>query len=376
MTKCILATGGAGYIGSHTTVELLRAGHSVVILDNFENSARDALASIPKIAGGGKIWLAEGDVRNARLVADVIQRHSVDAVIHFAGKKAVGESVADPLLYYHDNITGALSVLSAMRGTGCKRLVFSSSATVYGDVKMLPIPETAPTCSSNPYGRTKLMIEEIIDDFVASTDDFGALSLRYFNPVGAHPSGFIGESPIGTPNNLFPFIAQTAAGMRDMVQIFGNDYETRDGTGSRDYIHVVDLARGHVAAVEHLLSQTTNILPHRKVNLGTGKGHTVLEVLNTFSKVCGFQIPHRIVPRRPGDVGLSLADPSLAFGLFNWRAELGLDEMCRDHWRFQAATNEPRGRRRTRLGAEARWANRVWEDFESLGIAEGRNALA
>lgn len=376
MTGCILATGGAGYIGSHTTVELLRAGHSVIILDNFENSDRDALASIPKITGGGKIWVVEGDVRNARLVADVIQRHSVDAVIHFAGKKAVGESVADPLLYYHDNITGALSVLSAMRGTGCKRLVFSSSATVYGDAKVLPIPETAPTCSTNPYGRTKLMTEDIIDDFVAAVDDFGALSLRYFNPVGAHPSGFIGENPIGTPNNLFPYIAQTAAGMRDMVQVFGDDYETRDGTGSRDYIHVVDLARGHVAAVEHLLSQRTNILPHQKVNLGTGKGHTVLEVLNAFSKVCGFQIPHRIVPRRPGDVGLSLADPSLAWDLFNWRAELGLEDMCRDHWRFQAAAIEPRTRRRNHLGAEARWANRVWEDFESLGITEGRSALA
>ncbi|MFP7671916.1 UDP-glucose 4-epimerase GalE [Marivita sp. S0852] len=376
MTKCILATGGAGYIGSHTTVELLNAGYSVVIIDNFENSARDALAGVPKITGGGKIWLVEGDVRNARLVADVIQRHSVDAVIHFAGKKAVGESVADPLLYYHDNINGALSVLSAMRGTGCKRLVFSSSATVYGDAKVLPIPETALTCGQNPYGRSKLMIEDIIDDFVVSTDDFHALSLRYFNPVGAHPSGFIGENPNGPPNNLFPFIVQAAAGMRNKVQIFGNDYETHDGTGSRDYIHVVDLARGHVAAVEHLFSQMTNILPHRKVNLGTGKGHTVLEVLNAFSKVCGFQIPYQIGPRRPGDVGLSLADPSLASALFNWSAELGLEEMCRDHWRFQVAMMEPRIKRRNRIGADARWANRVLEDFESLSIADGKSALA
>lgn len=377
MTGCILATGGAGYIGSHTTVELLRAGHSVVILDNFENSDRDALASIPKITGGGKIWLVEGDVRNARLVADVIQRHSVDAVIHFAGKKAVGESVADPLLYYHDNITGALSVLSAMRGTECKRLLFSSSATVYGDATVLPIPETAPTSSQNPYGRTKLIIEEIIDDFVAVMDDFGALSLRYFNPVGAHPSGVIGENPIGKPNNLFPFIAQTAAGMRDMVQIFGNDYETHDGTGSRDYVHVVDLARGHVAAAQYMLSQTANIMPHRRVNLGTGKGHTVLEVINTFSKVCGFQIPHLFAPRRPGDFGQSLADPSLAYTLFNWKAELSLEQMCCDHWRFQLATVGPRRiGRQTRIGAEARWANSVREEFEALSTSDGRSALA
>jgi UDP-glucose 4-epimerase len=244
MTRRILATGGAGYIGSHTCVELLRAGYSVVILDNFENSSRDLVARIPLIAGAGDIRLVEGDVRDARLVADVLRQHKIDAVIHFAGKKAVGESVANPLLYYHDNLMGVLSVLSALRDSGCGRLVFSSSATVYGDAKVLPIPETAPTSITNPYGRTKLMAEEVIDDMAAANADFRAVSLRYFNPVGADPSGLIGENPMGVPNNLFPYIAQAAAGIRDEVQIYGDDYETVDGTGSRDYIHVVDLARG------------------------------------------------------------------------------------------------------------------------------------
>jgi len=331
----ILTTGGAGYIGSHTTVELLKAGHSVVILDNFENSDRDRVARIPLIAGTADVRLVEGDVRDAQLMADVLKRHKIDAVIHFAGKKAVGESVANPLLYYHDNITGAVSVLSAMREVGCKNLIFSSSATVYGDTEMLPTRETAATSVSSPYGRTKLMIEEIIDDTAASLAAFQAISLRYFNPVGAHASGFIGECPRGVPNNLFPYIAQAAAGIRDYVQIHGSDYETCDGTGSRDYIHVVDLARGHVAAVEHLLSSSADYAPHRKVNLGTGQGHTVLQVLHAFSKACGFQIPYQIGPRRPGDVPASLADPSLSLALFGWKPELDLEEMCRDHWNFQ-----------------------------------------
>tara|TARA_R100000935_G_scaffold28505_1_gene48882 strand:+ start:330 stop:1463 length:1134 start_codon:yes stop_codon:yes gene_type:complete len=331
----ILTTGGAGYIGSHTTVELLKAGHSVVILDNFENSDRDRVARIPLIAGTADVQLVEGDVRDAQLVADVLKRHQIDAVMHFAGKKAVGESVADPLLYYHDNITGAVSVLSAMRDVGCKNLIFSSSATVYGDTDILPTSETAPTSVSSPYGRTKLMIEEIIDDTAASLADFQAISLRYFNPVGAHSSGLIGECPRGVPNNLFPYIAQAAAGIRDYVQIHGDDYETCDGTGSRDYIHVVDLARGHVAAVEHLLTASMDCAPHRRVNLGTGQGYTVLQVLDAFSKACGFEIPHRIGPRRPGDAAASLADPSLSLALFDWKPKLGLEQMCRDHWNFQ-----------------------------------------
>lgn len=335
MKKRILTTGGAGYIGSHTTVELLKAGYSVVILDNFENSDRDRVARLPLIAGTADVRLVEGDVRDAQLVADVLKHHKIDAVMHFAGKKAVSESVADPLLYYHDNITGAVSVLSAMRDIGCNKLIFSSSATVYGNTNHLPTPETVPPSVSNPYGRTKLIIEEIIDDTAASLSNFQALSLRYFNPVGAHSSGFIGECPRGVPNNLFPYIAQAASGIRDYVQIHGGDYETSDGTGSRDYIHVVDLARGHVAAVEHLLSASTNPTPHRKVNLGTGQGHTVLQVLQAFSKACGFQIPYRIGPRRAGDVAASLADPSLGLALFHWKPMLGLEQMCQDHWHFQ-----------------------------------------
>ena len=335
MKRRILTTGGAGYIGSHTTVELLKAGHSVVILDNFENSDRDRVARIPLIAGTADVRLVEGDVRDAQLIADVLKRHKIDAVVHFAGKKAVAESVANPLLYYHDNITGAVSVLSAMREVGCKKLIFSSSATVYGDTEMLPICETAPTSVSNPYGRTKLMIEEIIDDTAASLADFQAISLRYFNPVGAHASGLIGECPRGVPNNLFPYIAQAAAGIRDHIQIHGSDYATSDGTGSRDYIHVVDLARGHVAAVEHLFSASADYTPHRKVNLGTGQGHTVLQVLHAFSEACGFPVPYKMGPRRPGDVPASLADPSLSLALFGWKPELNLEEMCRDHWNFQ-----------------------------------------
>lgn len=344
MTRRILATGGAGYIGSHTCVELLRAGYSVVILDNFENSSRDLVARIPLIAEAGDIRLVEGDVRDARLVADVLRQHKIDAVIHFAGKKAVGESVANPLLYYHDNLMGVLSVLSALRDSGCGRLLFSSSATVYGDAKVLPIPETAPTSITNPYGRTKLMAEEVIDDKAAANADFRAVSLRYFNPVGADPSGLIGENPMGVPNNLFPYIAQAAAGIRDEVQIYGDDYETVDGTGSRDYIHVVDLARGHVAAVEHLLSPTAEVLPHRRVNLGTGTGYTVLQVMRAFSEACGFEVPYRITARRPGDAAASLADASLARALFNWTPAHGLDQMCRDLWRFQQGVIEHRTR--------------------------------
>jgi UDP-glucose 4-epimerase len=336
----ILATGGAGYIGSHTTVELLKAGYSVVILDNFENSDSGMIARIPMLAAGD-VRLVEDDVRDARLVADVIRRHRIDAVIHFAGKKAVGESVLDPLLYYHDNISGAVSVLSAMRDTGCKRLVFSSSATVYGTTDVLPIPETAPTSVTNPYGRTKLLIEQIIDDTATAQSDFRALSLRYFNPVGAHPSGLIGENARGAPNNLFPFIAQTAAGLQSVVKIYGDDFNTSDGTGSRDYIHVVDLARGHVAAIDFLLQGRGEMVPHRRVNLGTGKGYTVLEVLRAFSAVCGFQIPYHVVPRRPGDAAASLADPSLARELFDWAPTFDLDQMCQDHWHFQHAMATP-----------------------------------
>jgi UDP-glucose 4-epimerase len=376
MKTRILATGGAGYIGSHTTVELLKAGFSVVILDNFENSNRDLVARIPLIAGTGDVRLVEGDVRDARLVADVMKQHKIDAVIHLAGKKAVGESVANPLLYYHDNLMGVLSVLSAMRDMGCKRLVFSSSATVYGDAKDLPIPESTPTSITNPYGRTKLMAEEVIDDMSASTDGFRAVSLRYFNPVGAHSSGLIGENPKGAPNNLFPYIAQAAAGLRDQVQVYGDDYETADGTGSRDYIHVVDLARGHVAAIEHLMSSQTDEARHRRVNLGTGKGYTVLQVIGAFSQACGFDVPYSVVARRPGDAAASLADASLARALFDWSPDFGLDQMCRDLWHFQQGVieHEKRGLR-VLMSAQKRPFRSASADLAAFSVLNGRGAL-
>jgi UDP-glucose 4-epimerase len=338
-TRCILATGGAGYIGSHVVVELLSAGYRVVILDNFENADRRIVSHIPEIVPGCDVTLVEGDVRDQRVVEDVLRWHRVGAVIHLAGKKAVAESVADPLLYFHDNLLGAVALLRGMKAAGVSDLVFSSSATVYGTPKVLPIDEAAPTGVTNPYGRTKLVIEQIIDDLVESWNDFRAVSLRYFNPVGAHPSGLIGESPRGIPNNLFPYVAQTATGTRDRVRVFGGDYDTPDGTGVRDFIHVVDLARGHVRAIELLLcAGTSRSARHQRINLGTGRGYSVLEVIDAFSRACGKQIPYEIVARRPGDAAASLADPSLAAEVLGWRAEHDLEAMCRDHWAFQVTS--------------------------------------
>lgn len=344
MTKCILATGGAGYIGSHVTTELLGAGYRAVILDNYENADPSTIGRIEEIAGE-PVTAIEGDVRDRELLEQVMRRHRVDAVIHLAGKKAVGESVANPLLYFNDNLNGAIALLEAMKNTGVRKLAFSSSATVYGYPESLPISESAPVGVTNPYARTKLMIEEMIDDLLVAEPDFSCISLRYFNPVGAHRSGLIGENPRGRPNNLFPFVAGTAAGELPPVQVFGDDYDTPDGTGLRDYIHVEDLARGHAAAIGLLLKDGEAQGLHRRVNLGTGKGYTVLEVIRSFSRACGFDIPYRIAPRRPGDAAASTADPSHARELLGWTARLGLDRMSADQWAFVSRAMAERERR-------------------------------
>lgn len=334
MTATILATGGAGYIGSHVVLDLIRSGYRVVILDNFENSDPSVVERLQRLTGT-EINVFQHDVADTVSVARILDYYKVDAVIHLAGKKSVGESVAQPLMYHDANLGGAIGLMLAMKLTGVNRLVFSSSATVYGVPERLPIDERAATGTTNPYGRTKLICEEIISDYADAAPDFGAISLRYFNPVGADASGLIGENPVGVPNNLFPYVAQTAAGIREEVQVYGDDYDTHDGSGLRDYIHVSDLARGHVAALAYLLSDRPEALGHLKVNLGTGSGHTVLDVIRAFSKACGAPVPYRIVGRRAGDVAASVADPALAERLFGWKATKGLDRMCRDHWRFQ-----------------------------------------
>ncbi|MEN9408076.1 MAG: hypothetical protein RL216_50 [Pseudomonadota bacterium] len=336
MTKrlTILATGGAGFIGSHVVVELIAAGHCVVILDNFENASPEVPARLRRITGSD-VPTVRGDVRDRDLVQSVLVRYGIDAVIHLAGKKAVGESVAQPLMYYESNLGGGITLLEAMQATKVGKLLFSSSATVYAPGES-PMDEDHPVAPSNPYGRTKLMLEDIITDAVAASALQSAISLRYFNPVGAHPSGLIGEDPSAIPNNLFPFIAQTAAGWHAKVRIFGDDYNTPDGTGVRDYIHVVDLARGHVAALLHLMAG--GMPPaHQRFNLGTGRGYSVREALTTFSRTCGFEVPYEIVSRRPGDVATCVARPDKAATVLGWRAERSLEQMCADHMAFQRA---------------------------------------
>jgi len=327
----ILLTGGAGYIGSHTFVALAQAGYSPVILDNFSNSHRGVLQRLQAITEQD-VECEEGDVLDTAWVEGVLRRRQIRGVIHFAGDKSVGESVANPLKYYRNNVGGAVSLLQAMQAAGCDVLVFSSSATVYGDPATVPIREDFPRNYANPYGHTKAIVEDMLTAVCASRPAWKAAVLRYFNPVGAHASGLIGEDPSGIPNNLMPFITQVALGKRPYLQVFGNDYPTPDGTGVRDYIHVCDLAEGHVAALKSLLEQGRSLT----VNLGTGRGYSVLEVVRAFDAASGKPVPHRIAPRRAGDVAQYYADPTLAHRLLGWRATRSLEQMCADAWRWQS----------------------------------------
>ncbi len=332
----IIVTGGAGYIGSHTCVELLNAGYEVVVIDNFCNSKPESINRIQKITGKS-IHLVRGDVRDKQCLRSVFEKYSVTAVIHFAGHKAVGESVKIPLMYYDNNVAGSLALVEVMGEFGVKHIVFSSSATVYDTNDDTQIREDAPLMPINPYGRSKLMVEQIYADLTASDNEWNIIILRYFNPVGAHESGTIGEDPNGIPNNLMPYISQVAVGRLQELNVFGADYPTIDGTGVRDYIHVVDLALGHLAALQALNSHVGLIT----INLGTGKGCSVLELIKAFESTTGKAVPYRIVARRPGDVATCYADPSLAESLLGWRAKLDVYAMCRDAWRWQS--ENPRG---------------------------------
>lgn len=335
----ILVTGGAGYIGSHTCVELLNLGYEVVVVDNLCNSSEESLNRVEKITGKKPVFY-KADLLDREALEDVFSKETVDAVIHFAGLKAVGESVAKPLEYYHNNITGTLVLCDVMRNHGVKNIIFSSSATVYGDPAFVPITEECPKGQiTNPYGQTKGMLEQILTDLHTADPEWSVILLRYFNPVGAHKSGLIGEDPAGIPNNLTPYITQVAVGKLKEVGVFGNDYDTPDGTGVRDYIHVVDLAMGHVKALAKLQEEKKV----RIYNLGTGHGYSVLQMIQAFSKACGKEIPYSIKPRRPGDIATCYADPALAKKELGWEAERGLEEMCEDGWRWQS--NNPNGYR-------------------------------
>lgn len=326
----ILVTGGAGYIGSHTVVELLAAGHEALIVDNHSNSSASVIDRIASIAGRRPLHV-QADIRDRQALRKLFAAHPVSAVIHFAGLKAVGESVAQPLRYYDNNVAGSLVLFECMAEAGVRTLVFSSSATVYGDPQRVPIREDFPLAATNPYGRSKLMIEEILQDLARSEPGWRIALLRYFNPAGAHASGMLGEDPTGLPNNLMPFVARVAAGELAELSVFGDDYPTPDGTGVRDYIHVVDLAQGHLAALAALPRHDAPLV----VNLGTGRGYSVLEMLRAFERASGRRIPHRIVARRPGDVAQCYADPGRARALLGWSASLDIDDMCRDAWRWQ-----------------------------------------
>ena len=330
-----LVTGGAGYIGSHTCVELLNAGHEIVVFDNFYNSSSESVKRIKEITGKD-FKFYEADMCDASAMDKIFDENDIDAVVHFAGYKAVGESVAKPLMYFENNLNGTLTILNSMIKHNVKRLVFSSSATVYGDPASVPIKEDFPLHVTNPYGRTKLMIEDMLRDLWVSDNEWSIILLRYFNPVGAHESGLIGENPKGLPNNIMPRITQVAVGRIPYVSVFGNDYDTPDGTGVRDYIHVVDLAKGHVKALDYAIAHKEVLA----VNLGTGKGYSVLELINTFASVNNVKVPYQIEARRPGDIAECYADPSKARELFGWEAKLGLEEMCRDSWMWQSKNPE------------------------------------
>ena len=327
----IFVTGGAGYIGSHTCVELLAAGYDVTAFDNFSNSHPEVVARVECITGK-RLRLVRGDIRDRSALAAALRGSGASAVIHFAGLKAVGESVAQPLAYYDNNVVGTLRLLEAMGECRVKTLVFSSSATVYGDPIRLPLSEDHPLSATNPYGRTKLMIEEILRDLHRSDPSWKLGILRYFNPAGAHASGLIGEDPQDIPNNLLPIVAQVAVGRRACLNVWGNDYSTPDGTGVRDYIHVVDLALGHLKALERLQARAECLT----VNLGTGTGYSVLEIVRAFEQASGRSVPYKIAPRRPGDIASCYADPQRAYELLNWRAERGIGAMCADAWRWQS----------------------------------------
>ena len=329
----ILLTGGMGYIGSHTAVALQAAGHSPVLYDNLCNSKADVLERIGRISGSQPAFV-QGDIRDTALLTQTLREHRIDAVIHFAGLKAVGESVAQPIDYYANNVQGTISLLQAMQAVGVKTIVFSSSATVYGEPQYLPYDEEHPTSATNPYGRSKLHIEEILGDLSRAEPDWRIACLRYFNPVGAHTSGLLGEDPSGIPNNLMPYIVQVAAGERPFLQVFGDDYDTPDGTGVRDYVHVMDLVEGHIAALGFLQKQTG----WHAINLGTGQGYSVLQMVEAFEQASGQAVPYKIAPRRAGDIDSSYAKTDKSHSLLNWQAKLQLPDMCADSWRWKSAS--------------------------------------
>lgn len=333
----ILVTGGAGFIGSHTLVELLTAGYNVVVVDNLSNSSSESLRRVERITGR-KVAFYQADIRDRQALDSLLAEHHCDACIHFAGLKAVGESVEKPWEYYENNISGTLTLLDALRDHGCKNIIFSSSATVYGDPVQIPITEECPKGQcTNPYGWTKSMLEQIMIDMQKADSEWNVVLLRYFNPIGAHPSGTMGEDPNGIPNNLMPYITQVAIGKRERLGVFGNDYPTHDGTGVRDYIHVCDLASGHVAALKAIERHCGLAI----YNLGTGHGYSVLDVVNAFQKANGIAVPYTIMPRRPGDIATCYSDPSKAERELGWKARYGIEEMCRDSWNWQR--NNPNG---------------------------------